>query len=58
MSNIAVRQPPTSITKKLSFLDRFLTLWIFLAWRLGLGIGYLFPSAVKSFNDAVIGRDN
>ncbi len=60
MSDIAVRQPQsTSLTKKLSFLDRFLTLWIFLAMAVGVGIGFLFPSAVKSFNNAVsIGTTN
>ncbi len=49
----------TGVTGKLSTLDRFLTLWIFLAMAVGVGIGYLFPAAVKSFNVAVsIGTTN
>ena len=45
--------------KRLSFLDRYLTLWIFLAMALGVGIGFLFPAGVESFNAAVsIGTTN
>jgi ACR3 family arsenite transporter len=48
-----------SVTKRLSFLDRFLTIWIFLAMAMGVGLGYLMPRAVEAFNSAVsVGTTN
>jgi ACR3 family arsenite transporter len=47
------------VARQLSTLDRYLTLWIFLAMAIGVGIGYLFPAAVENFNQAVsIGTTN
>jgi ACR3 family arsenite transporter len=49
----------TSTTRKLSTLDRYLTLWIFLAMALGVLIGFFFPETVKNFNVAVsVGTTN
>ena len=46
-------------SKKLPFLDRFLTLWIFLAMAAGVGAGFLFPGAIEEFNRSVsIGTTN
>ncbi len=39
------------ITKKLSFLNRYLTLWIFLSMAAGIGTGYLIPG-IESFLNA------
>ncbi len=40
---------------KLSFLDRFLTLWIFLAMAVGVGLGYFVPSVVRDITGMSVG---
>lgn len=44
--------------RNLSFLDRFLTLWIFLAMLIGVGIGYLFPQSQGFINQFNYGSTN
>jgi ACR3 family arsenite transporter len=41
----------TSTAKRLSFLDRYLTLWIFAAMVAGIALGYLWPGAVEALNE-------
>ncbi len=49
---------PVVERKKLSFLDRYLTLWIFLAMLLGVSIGYFLPSSSDFINSFSSGTTN
>lgn len=49
---------PAVRKKKLSFLDRYLTLWIFLAMAVGVTVGYLKPSVANWINSYSSGTTN
>ncbi len=44
--------------KRLSFLDNYLTLWIFLAMAVGVGVGYFIPNASEFINSFSSGTTN
>ena len=55
MAQAAEIQTPGGAVRRLSFLDRFLTLWIFLAMAVGVGSGYLLPGIVPFLDRFSVG---
>jgi ACR3 family arsenite transporter len=49
---------PLNERKKLSFLNRYLTLWIFIAMAIGVAIGYFIPSSSDFINSYSTGTTN
>ena len=47
-----------SLTRKLSFLDRYLTIWIFLAMLMGVLSGYFYPGIAGAWNSMSSGTTN
>ncbi len=45
----------SSVVSKLSFLDRYLTLWIFLAMFIGIALGFVFPGFAEFLKSLSIG---
>jgi len=55
VTNTAPQACPSSVAGRLSFLDRYLTIWIFLAMAFGVGLGYAVPSVVHAITGLSVG---
>ncbi len=58
MKSLILSKKADMTKQKLSFLDRNLTLWIFIAMALGLAIGVFFPQASLSLNELSVDNVN
>lgn len=54
MATIALEAPKS----RLSFLDRYLTLWIFAAMAIGIGLGSLTPDVPKALGAMSVGEQD
>src|SRR5512136_1583896 len=57
-SSLPDHKPATNVVRQLSTLDRYLTLWIFLAMAIGVGLGYFLPGVETFINRFSVGTTN
>ncbi len=55
MTSESQAKATSGVARRLSFLDRYLTLWIFLAMGVGVGVGFLFPGVAPALDRLSVG---